>query len=254
MTTSKQDTPLQRALDAYSLAVQQYSQVVHQLPASMRPAPFDRFKHRGNIFAIRRRTEEVTKATTRLQRAAHGRQLPASKTAATEPVKQTSQHTSNAKTTAAEPVKETSQETSDANPVAGNSGSAHAVVDCTVDGLKPTGNRVGDPGSAQEHPTVVVQAPDTSRTPDPEMAEETGASPTRDRAQLFTYHEVELLIRIAASSPDAAGICARRIGQMKSYAAGPADIREVLETVIRWVESGGSANDRQGGGNKGQGA
>ncbi|KAA8895839.1 hypothetical protein FN846DRAFT_911315 [Sphaerosporella brunnea] len=68
--------------------------------------------------------------------------------------------------------------------------------------------------------------------------------------QLFTYAEVELLIRIAASSRDAAGICARCIRQLKSHAARPEDIKEVVKTVIRRVEDGGFANRREGGANK----
>ncbi|KAA8893127.1 hypothetical protein FN846DRAFT_1006634 [Sphaerosporella brunnea] len=69
--------------------------------------------------------------------------------------------------------------------------------------------------------------------------------PPGDRTQLFTYAEVEHLIRIAAASPDAARICARRIRQMKSHAATPEFIKEVLETVIRWVEGGWFGNGRE---------
>ncbi|KAA8895053.1 hypothetical protein FN846DRAFT_912199 [Sphaerosporella brunnea] len=242
-------TNLQLALDAYSLAVQQYGKVADRLPAAMRPVPLDRFKHRGNIFAIKRRTEEVAKATARLRKAARGPQLLAGTSAGTDG-KETSPETSNAKSTAAEPVKKTS----DANPAAGNAGSAHAVVEPVVHSPKPTRHRGGDPDSARERHTVGVQAPDRVWPPDAQIAEENRASPSDDRTQLFTYDEVQLLIRIASSSPNAAGICARRIGEMKSHGAGLEDIKDVLQTVIRWVDGGGSANGREGGRNTEDGA
>ncbi|KAA8904281.1 hypothetical protein FN846DRAFT_984802, partial [Sphaerosporella brunnea] len=150
MTTPEQQTPLQHALDEYSLAVQRYGQVVEQLPASLRPGSFDRFRHRGNIFAIRRRTEEVIKATKRLQKARHGPQVHPAKSATTDA------------------VKETAQVVADAAPTAENAGYAHGSIHSTMAGVKPTGNH--DTGSMQEPDTVVAQAPDTSRPLHAQMA------------------------------------------------------------------------------------
>ncbi|KAA8904228.1 hypothetical protein FN846DRAFT_890930 [Sphaerosporella brunnea] len=165
--TPKQHTPIQLALDGYSLTVQRYRQIVEQLPASARPAPLDRFRHRGNICAIRRRTEEVIKATTRLQKAAHAPQsLPARRVTID--------------------TAKTGQQIPGANPTAANSDSS----------VKPNGNDADDTdtGRAQEPDTVLVQSADTARPADAHIAAENGGMSS---AQFFTYAEVQLLIRVA---------------------------------------------------------
>ncbi|KAA8894957.1 hypothetical protein FN846DRAFT_912297 [Sphaerosporella brunnea] len=241
MSTPKQRTPMQRALNEYSLAVQKYGQLVQQLPASLRPTPFDRFRHRGNISAIRRRTEEVIQATKRLQKAAAGSKVLSAKSATTDAVKETAQDiTADAKPTMANSgyVDE---------PMAANSGHGHGGIDSTMDIVTPTGIHQHDAGDGHQRHNVLVKDPGASWSSDAQIAGENGGIHPSERGQ-FTHGEVELLIRIATASSDAALIYARRIRQMMSHGGTAEDIQEVLETVIRWVEGGGFGNGREGGG------
>ncbi|KAA8913982.1 hypothetical protein FN846DRAFT_886243 [Sphaerosporella brunnea] len=133
--------------------------------------------------------------------------------------------------------------------MAANSGYAHGVIDTTMHSVKPTANHMDDTGIPQEHHTVVVWAHDTSVTPD--AAGETAAMlHPRARTHLLVSADVELLVRVAASSPDAAGICARCILPLKRYATRLEAINELLQTVIDWREGRGFRNGREGGRNK----
>ncbi|KAA8910303.1 hypothetical protein FN846DRAFT_888463 [Sphaerosporella brunnea] len=228
MSTVHPNTQLQHALDEYSLAVQKYGLVVQELPASQRPAPLEKFRYRGNVHAIKRRTAEVPKATQRLLKTAlraapHEVEEPKEKDAAK----------------------------------ARDCGYQKDAVVSTISGASPSRDRESVDGHAANDMHVAVRqlrVPDNSGqvnqvqvtdgqatppgfAPDPHSSADTGARiSTDDTSLLFTNHEVDLLIWVAAASPDAARICARRITQLKTHGASACDIDEVLHTVIRWVE------------------
>ncbi|KAA8894955.1 hypothetical protein FN846DRAFT_912294 [Sphaerosporella brunnea] len=156
MSTPKQHTPVQRALDEYSLAVQKHRQVVAQLHASLDP--------------------HCLTASNIAETFLPSNVLPA-KSAATVSAKET-----------------TPEIPGNSEPMAAISGHRHGGMDSTM----------------------------------------------------FTYGEVKLLLCVASASPDAAHICARRIRQIKSHAVTPENIKDVLRTVIRLVEGGGSGKGGEG--------
>ncbi|KAA8912090.1 hypothetical protein FN846DRAFT_887391 [Sphaerosporella brunnea] len=167
-------------------------------PAALRPAPHDRLRHRINISAIKRRTEDVIKAATRLQNSAHGPQFLRRKG-------------------------------SDLRSAQGRH------------------RRWAKRCRLKRAMMVRAQAPDASEPLDAQIAPDIGAVPTLERTH-FSYAEVQLLIRIAASSPTQLVPAPGVFGSCSVTRLTPEDIGEVLETVIRWVEGGCNGNSRAGGG------
>ncbi|KAA8904279.1 hypothetical protein FN846DRAFT_890923 [Sphaerosporella brunnea] len=222
MTTVNTNQQLQRGLDDYSLAVQKYSLVVQQLPAPRRPPPLDRFRHRGNVHALRRRTAEVLKATERL--------LQTSNQAVPKPKEASYTNVASKASECHHPQAAVAAKTS------GLSSSS----DPEEDNLRATRDmhRAGGQTTVSESPDHVPQ----TQVADPEAtvpvlahgsAELEAGNSTHDSSQLFTETDVDLLIRIASGSPDAARICARRVQQLKTHGASEGDVQEVLQTVIR---------------------
>ncbi|KAA8904227.1 hypothetical protein FN846DRAFT_890929 [Sphaerosporella brunnea] len=239
MATVNPNTQLQRALDDYSLAVQKYGLVVQQLPASQRPKPLEKFRHRGNVHAIKRGTAEVHKATQRLLKTA----LRAAPHAVLEPKEKEASNAHDC----GNPKDAVVSTISGASPKRPKSVDGHAATDLHVEAGHPSiPDRIGQVQQTKHVQVMDGQGPVSAIAPDPHGSADIGARiPTHDRSLLFTSKEVDLLIRVAAGSPDAARICARRISELKTHGASAGEVEEILHTVIRWVEGEQFGRSRQ---------
>ncbi|KAA8893788.1 hypothetical protein FN846DRAFT_895670 [Sphaerosporella brunnea] len=74
MSLLTEDAKLRGELDQYSVAVQRFKTLCEKLPIEQRPAQLDHLRHRGDLFAIKRRTAEIRKRVTKLEKVMDGRQ------------------------------------------------------------------------------------------------------------------------------------------------------------------------------------
>ncbi|KAA8904223.1 hypothetical protein FN846DRAFT_890925 [Sphaerosporella brunnea] len=248
----RSDPALQAALNAYSVAVQRYKTLSDLLPRHMRPPVLERFQHRENRWPIERRTADVRKVISRMERQLAGVQPQVAPPAAS-PAQPTAPHDELAGETAAATAAEqiARHDGQLRQPTVGTESKQHEEHALSDDFKASTKSSVVTPrktggSSDKESPFAnnslcdsAVCGPDEGSTDDmPHDGSDVLSRHDGVEDVMSPAEEIDAVVRVGVVSPDAAIQMTRVVERLKADGTSPAIVKKVYTTFLRCAEAG----------------